>query len=171
MADQSQFEGAKAAQSRLEVAQQQVEHERAHFHEAIRQLYVGGVTLREIAEELGLSHQRVHQIVDGGLTCSFCGAAQVDVLKLIAGPGVYICDRCVTLAVRVVGGEAAVSNERTSIQEANLAANPKCSFCRQKANTVGRMAESGGARICGRCLGNCGEILAKERQAVSRRLP
>ncbi len=29
------------------------------------------------------------------LSCSFCGKPQEDVLKLIAGPGVYICDECV----------------------------------------------------------------------------
>ena len=29
------------------------------------------------------------------LTCSFCEAPQSDVKRLIAGPGVYICDRCI----------------------------------------------------------------------------
>jgi len=28
------------------------------------------------------------------LCCSFCGKAQKDVRKLIAGPSVYICDEC-----------------------------------------------------------------------------
>ena len=29
--------------------------------------------------------------------CSFCGKAQENVRKIVAGPGVYICDECVDL--------------------------------------------------------------------------
>ena len=36
---------------------------RAAYHEAIRDVYLSGVPLREIAQQLGISHQRVHQIV------------------------------------------------------------------------------------------------------------
>jgi hypothetical protein len=35
---------------------------------------------------------------DPGLACTFCGTSQYEVRKLIAGPGVYICDACVELA-------------------------------------------------------------------------
>jgi len=38
---------------------------RVAYHEAVLDLYRGGTPLREIAKELGLSHQRVHQIVSG----------------------------------------------------------------------------------------------------------
>ncbi|MEE4640087.1 MAG: ClpX C4-type zinc finger protein, partial [Wenzhouxiangella sp.] len=34
---------------------------------------------------------------DSHLKCSFCGKSQEQVRKLIAGPGVYICDECVEL--------------------------------------------------------------------------
>src|SRR6478752_1124048 len=33
----------------------------------------------------------------GQLKCSFCGKSQDEVRKLVAGPGVYICDECVEL--------------------------------------------------------------------------
>lgn len=36
------------------------------------------------------------------LYCSFCGKAQKDVKKLVAGPGVYICDECVELCKEIV---------------------------------------------------------------------
>ena len=36
--------------------------------------------------------------------CSFCGQAAKDVQKLIAGPGVYICDVCVRLCVDILKG-------------------------------------------------------------------
>lgn len=37
-----------------------------------------------------------------GLTCSFCGASQHDAKKLIAGPGVNICDGCIELCDDVI---------------------------------------------------------------------
>jgi hypothetical protein len=36
------------------------------------------------------------------LRCSFCGKPHTDVGKLVAGPGVYICDGCVDLCVHVM---------------------------------------------------------------------
>ena len=36
------------------------------------------------------------------LYCSFCGKSQHDVRKLIAGPGVSICDECVDLCTDIV---------------------------------------------------------------------
>ena len=39
-----------------------------------------------------------------GWCCSFCGKAQVDVAKLIAGPGVFICDECVGLCDGILAG-------------------------------------------------------------------
>lgn len=37
-----------------------------------------------------------------GLCCSFCGATQEEVRKLIAGPGVYICDQCIDLCNDII---------------------------------------------------------------------
>ena len=39
------------------------------------------------------------------LKCSFCGKSQKQVIKLIAGPGVYICDECIELCVEIVEEE------------------------------------------------------------------
>jgi ATP-dependent Clp protease ATP-binding subunit ClpX len=39
--------------------------------------------------------------------CSFCGKSHAEVNKLIAGPGVYICDHCVLLCQQVLGKEPA----------------------------------------------------------------
>ncbi len=39
------------------------------------------------------------------LSCSFCGKSQKQVLKLIAGPGVYICDECIDLCVEIIAEE------------------------------------------------------------------
>ncbi len=37
------------------------------------------------------------KFVDGDMRCSFCGKRKDQAKKLIAGPGVYICDECVDL--------------------------------------------------------------------------
>ncbi|QUQ63421.1 ClpX C4-type zinc finger protein [Kutzneria sp. CA-103260] len=39
------------------------------------------------------------------LNCSFCTKSQDDVEKLVAGPGVYICDRCVDLCATIIAKE------------------------------------------------------------------
>jgi ATP-dependent Clp protease ATP-binding subunit ClpX len=41
----------------------------------------------------------------GQLKCSFCGKAQEQVRKLVAGPGVYICDECIDLCTEIVEEE------------------------------------------------------------------
>ncbi len=38
----------------------------------------------------------------GALSCSFCGKSQKEVKKLIAGPGVYICDECIDLCNDII---------------------------------------------------------------------
>lgn len=39
------------------------------------------------------------------LKCSFCGKTQKEIKKLIAGPGVYICDECIDLCNEIIEGE------------------------------------------------------------------
>lgn len=41
----------------------------------------------------------------GTLCCSFCGKSQKEVKKLIAGPGVYICDECIELCNDIIAEE------------------------------------------------------------------
>jgi predicted DNA-binding transcriptional regulator AlpA len=52
----------------------------------------GGMQLADAAED------------DGPLRCSFCGQGRDEVRKLIAGPGMYICDQCVDLCNRIIAG-------------------------------------------------------------------
>jgi ATP-dependent Clp protease ATP-binding subunit ClpX len=55
----------------------------------------------------------VARIGDGGdlLKCSFCGKSQKQVKKLIAGPGVYICDECIDLCNEIIEEELAEPTE------------------------------------------------------------
>jgi len=51
----------------------------------------------------------VAKLGEGGelLKCSFCGKSQKQVKKLIAGPGVYICDECIDLCNEIIDEELA----------------------------------------------------------------
>jgi len=58
---------------------------------------------------------------EGGelLKCSFCGKSQKQVKKLIAGPGVYICDECIDLCNEII------EEEFSTTEEINFAELPK----------------------------------------------
>jgi hypothetical protein len=155
--DDELLKKAKLAGDALAEAERQVLTSRADYHTSIRRMHLAGGSLREIAEALSISHQRVQQIVDsaGGswwqriwrtrnravdAVCTFCGRPPSEVDKLIAGPNVYICDACIDSA------------ERRRTAPAKL----KCSFCgRRKA----RPSRTAAARICEDCLHICREIL------------
>jgi ATP-dependent Clp protease ATP-binding subunit ClpX len=46
--------------------------------------------------------------------CSFCGKSHAEVKKLIAGPGVYICDNCITLCKSVLDKELSAETKRNT---------------------------------------------------------
>jgi len=46
--------------------------------------------------------------------CSFCGKSHAEVKKLIAGPGVYICDNCIHVCKGVLDKELAADTKRTT---------------------------------------------------------
>jgi len=56
---------------------------------------------------------------DGGelLKCSFCGKSQKQVKKLIAGPGVYICDECIDLCNEIIEEEFSSTSEEISFAD------------------------------------------------------
>ena len=56
------------------------------------------------------------------LKCSFCGKSQKQVKKLIAGPGVYICDECIELCNEIIEEEL---HGRTETETINLDELPK----------------------------------------------
>jgi hypothetical protein len=113
--DEEQLKKAQVAGERMAEAERQAVVARADYHTAIRRLHLAGASFRELAHELGLSHQRVQQIVEaaGGswwqrvwrtrvayrdAVCTFCERPPSEVSKLVAGPNVYICDGCIERA-------------------------------------------------------------------------
>jgi ClpX C4-type zinc finger len=196
---------ARRAQERLIDAERDVEVARAEFHRAVRRLHLNGSSLRELAASLGLSHQRVHQIVEeaggsrrwvrvrassqsrGGqsqgrslsghsrepqLACTFCGKRQSEVRKLIAGPGVYVCNGCIDLAVDVItSGRAARTALGTMNTVPEQRSGVRCNFCGKDRGQVERVAimpevtverTSSSAAVCSECLVLCNEIITEE---------
>jgi hypothetical protein len=155
--DRDLLRDARTAAAEWVEAQERTELAKADYHHAVRRLHLAGASLREIADALDISHQRVHQMIDeaGGTEgwkprlkvgdCSFCGATAEDAERLIAGPGVFVCDGCV---------------RRFRAQPPLTSGSAQCSFCDRPAGADGWLAERAGVRICDRCLEFCAEVLA-----------
>ncbi len=169
--DANLLEQAKNAGSRLTEAEREALLARADYNTAIRRLHLGGASLREIAQALSISHQRVQQVVSaaGGswwqiwrrraqppdALCTWCGRPPSEVEKLIAGPRVYICDACVGAAERVF-------QQRKPAERGLIRVGPgtkyRCDFCGKRANET-RPIVAGPANACSDCLRVCREIL------------
>lgn len=48
---------------------------------------------------------------NGPVTCSFCGKSQDEVKKIVAGPGVYICNECVDLCKEIMDEELNINQD------------------------------------------------------------
>jgi ATP-dependent protease Clp ATPase subunit len=80
------------------------------------------------------------------LHCSFCDKSQKQCRKLVAGPGVYICDGC-----------APQAQTWTPLPYPGRA----CSFC-GNWDPKSRQVARGSATICDECLQLCVEIIGEE---------
>ncbi len=173
MLDAELLARAKARRAKLSSAEHDLAMAKADYHHAVRTLHLAGGSLREVAAALGVSHQRVQQIVTsaGGswwsrawrnqrvrpdMLCSSCGLPPGEVAKLIAGPRVYICDGCVELAERAVESDQAAVSERATLARVAAGSRAKCSFCGKRAAGGSRSAT---CWICPPCLRLCRQIL------------
>jgi hypothetical protein len=190
--DQGLVREAERAKEQLAVAQHATYRARVDYHQAIRRLHAAGGSLREIAEALRMSHQRVHQIINQAAEatrrrresqvlsgpvgpCSFCGRPRDVCAKLIVGPEVFICDRCVMQATRLAAGSAVEGQAEGSLRLEPPGSQAKCSFCGLEARQMRHLVASALAvpagkfgeppRICDRCRDLGLEILAEPSPA------
>jgi hypothetical protein len=186
--DEVLLQQATRARDRFVASQHEADRAQVSYQHAIRRLHGSGASLREIADALGLSYQRVHQIVDpssgkGALkdatvaaVCAFCGREKIDAGRLIAGPGLFICERCVDLAGEVLAEDQEQCDELTTIATVNPGdVKARCGFCGKRRSQVEGIAEAPmrppvgkgaqrrrpGVRICAACVALCGEILTE----------
>jgi ATP-dependent Clp protease ATP-binding subunit ClpX len=57
------------------------------------------------------------QIGNNSYRCSFCGKSQQEVTKLIAGPGVYICDECIDLCTDIIYSDTQKGQSREKAEK------------------------------------------------------
>lgn len=157
---------AEAAQVKLREAEQRLEEAKTEFKSSVRRLYVEGATIREISQVLGLSHQRIHQLIGSQSrswwqrltgsnaqsteSCSFCGKVSAEVGQLVSGPGVNICEGCVEAAAVTLGSEAA-RREDSHFELLHQGSKQRCSFCGTRNQDVPR-ASASGHQICAQCV-------------------
>ena len=91
----------------------------------------------------------------GRLNCSFCSKGSDAVKKLIAGPGVYICDECVKECDDLVIAEKQSATTKSDPQS-------RCSFCSKRGTQVEHILKGPKYRICDECLDLCHDILSEE---------
>jgi ClpX C4-type zinc finger len=102
--------------------------------------------------------------IDKRQLCTFCDKGQKFVKKLIAGPGVFICDLCVTACSKIFDGipPRELSNV-LKLAASEQADTLKCSFCGKKHNLLAPHISRGTkANICAACIDLCNEILHYE---------
>jgi hypothetical protein len=167
------LDGARVARAELEEADRRALLSRAEYHTAIRRLHLAGGSVREVAQALALSHQRVQQIVQGAggtwwsrmwrtrtlqpdAVCTWCGRPPSETAKLIAGPRVYICDACIAAGERAAsGGENTGPFSLTT----RVSIRRRCSFCGRTAGKDRPILTAATGHVCGACLQTCRQIV------------
>ena len=128
---------------------------------------------KEALQELNRTTKPTEQITEGQICkCSFCGASQNDVEKIIAGPSVYICNSCVQACKDILfGGKNNVShiNDCTSLYHNGLIF--RCSFCGKNRKQVQKLVcdNTGKTCVCNECAEMCVVIL-NETEATSQQM-
>lgn len=169
----------RAARAHVEELEGVLELARGQYHEAVRELHRGGASLRELAAGLGISHQRIHQIVGTAATaieerplpaetpvppqmcCDYCGEERREEVPFVPGPGVGICEGCVNAAESAVDGSyrgpSGVFFTRTDPN-----AKEHCAFCKKSARQVNRLVAADENAVCDECLRRCRTILTRK---------
>ncbi len=117
-----------------------------------------------LLHNLGVNYDQLRRRMDrAGLICSFCGRSGFEVAHLIAGPGVFICERCVHEAIdRHSPAEAQTESRLREVPA--TASLLSCSFCGRRRTDIERLvAARPPALICDECLALCREIQEEEQ--------
>jgi hypothetical protein len=111
------------------------------------------------------------------LRCSFCGKAQDEVRKLIAGPTVFICNECVEVCVDVVAADStpesglqdSADNQRLRSKAAAIFPNRSltCSLCGKQSTEDMLPIETRGL-LCGECADAIEDALRQGRPITWR---
>jgi len=139
----------EAARTRLEVLEDQAYEARAAFHQAIRRLHAAGGSMREIATALGMSHQRVHQIIGTE------GIVEVEASAVTEVSSLPVQDHAGSR------GAAPATTSAASPAVTALTAEDACSFCGAPRRAVDKLlAGPGPVFICGGCVARAATVVS-----------
>jgi hypothetical protein len=105
-----------------------------------------------------MSINQANPVVGERLQCSFCGKGQDEVVKLIAGPSVFICDECVGVCIDIIADDhehAIQQNAESDRWRTRAAALPgnsaMCSVCGKSTPLKAMLPIEGRGVLCGAC--------------------
>lgn len=139
----------EAARTRLEVLEDQAYEARAAFHQAIRRLHTAGGSMREIATALGMSHQRIHQIIgtEGIVEVEASAVTEVSSLPVAAE------------------GSSMPAVSTTTAEDA-------CSFCGAPRRALDKLlAGPGPVFVCDACVERAARVVAGDDTDTLHHVP
>ena len=157
----------KKKDEKVKEVEKLLEKAKDEYHQSIRDMHIEGMSYREIAQAINLSHQRVHQIVEAQesgwkrwfqkvnkkLACSFCKSNSEQVEFLVAGPNVYICDKCASICQKVVDSpKGSKTSKKHKYKKVSKDTKLRCSFCGKLPGQSREVAAGKKHHICRECL-------------------
>ncbi len=88
--------------------------------------------------------------------CSFCGRTKIEPGKFVAGPDLFICDKCIEQASLALLDFSGSGNR---IFQTNVQDSIRCDFCAKRAKEVWRLLTESGKNICSECVEICNDII------------
>ncbi len=138
----SNFLESKSAPKRAEVALQLL-----HISTALEE------TLKKAYGDRWDAHVPVFSEDGKKTTCSFCGKDESEVLKLIAGPSVHICNECVALCGGILNKERFDGSDKSpSETTADASEERLCGICMEPRETDELIFLPHAAYMCAGCL-------------------
>jgi hypothetical protein len=117
----------------------------------------------QVLASLGVDHADVSKrIARAARACSFCARNGAEVANLIAGPQVFICERCTREATRLATEPAAEPAHAALTLVAAGQHDAACSFCGKHRADIDHLVTGPAASICAECLTICREINDEE---------
>jgi len=155
----------------LALARSEARHDRSTHvrseHLLLGLLREGGGVAATVLTRLGADHDDLRdRIRQAGRTCSFCRRDGLDAAGLVAGPGVFICERCTQAATRLTTSPP--TSPESNPADPSIILVPvgqpaaTCGFCGKKRADVEHMAASQTTAICSPCLTLCREIQVEQ---------
>ena len=110
----------------------------------------------------GLFTKSLHKV------CACCGRSEPEVAKVIVGPGLGICDRCVHAATDVLTTPGPVWYLSCTAPSKQPRSADRCSFCGKDRDYADGLVVLSRGAICRGCVSLCAEILAEDASVSNR---